>query len=121
MIKAGPKELASRALREAKSSRGGGESRPARENLAGEREAPETTLVHAPIDRTSSAASSPPRRVPALIGKSAGIAPGPRGTKVGRPRLENAAKTLKATKPWEKLGMSERTWYRRQAEKRSQP
>lgn len=36
----------------------------------------------------------------------------------GRPRLEDRDKTLKATKPWAALGMSERTWYRRQAEKR---
>lgn len=34
----------------------------------------------------------------------------------GRPRLEDVGKTLKATRPWEKLGMSERTWHRRRAE-----
>jgi hypothetical protein len=38
--------------------------------------------------------------------------------KKGRPRLENAAKTIEAKKPWLKLGMSRRTWYYRQAEKR---
>jgi hypothetical protein len=38
--------------------------------------------------------------------------------KRGRPRLEDAKSTLAATKPWDKLGMSERTWYRRQKEKR---
>lgn len=37
----------------------------------------------------------------------------------GRPRLEDRDKTLRATKPWVKAGMSERTWYRRQAEKRN--
>jgi hypothetical protein len=36
--------------------------------------------------------------------------------KRGRPRLEDAKNTLSATKPWDKLGMSERTWYRRQKE-----
>jgi hypothetical protein len=37
--------------------------------------------------------------------------------KTGRPRIEDRDKTLAATKPWLKLGMSERTWYRRQREK----
>ena len=36
----------------------------------------------------------------------------------GRPRIGDSHKTLKATKPWAALGMSERTWYRRQREKR---
>ena len=39
------------------------------------------------------------------------------GSKTGRPRIEDRDKTLAATKPWLKLGMSERTWYRRQREK----
>ena len=38
-------------------------------------------------------------------------------TKTGRPRIEDRAKTNEARKPWLKLGMSRRTWYRRQAEK----
>jgi hypothetical protein len=38
--------------------------------------------------------------------------------KKGRPRIEDRAKTIEARKPWLKLGMSRRTWYRRQAEKR---
>jgi hypothetical protein len=38
--------------------------------------------------------------------------------KTGRPRIEDRAKTIEARKPWLKLGMSRRTWYRRQAEKR---
>lgn len=38
--------------------------------------------------------------------------------KLGRPRLEDANKTLAATKPWVALKMSRRTWYRRRAEKR---
>jgi hypothetical protein len=36
----------------------------------------------------------------------------------GRPRIEDRANTIEARKPWLKLGMSRRTWYRRQAEKR---
>jgi hypothetical protein len=36
----------------------------------------------------------------------------------GRPRIEDRAKTIEARKPWLKLGMSRRTWYRRQAEQR---
>jgi hypothetical protein len=42
-----------------------------------------------------------------------------RAPKKGRPRLEDRAKTIEARKPWLKLGMSRRTWYRRQAEKRA--
>jgi hypothetical protein len=36
----------------------------------------------------------------------------------GRPRIEDRAKTIEARAPWLKLGMSRRTWYRRQAERR---
>ncbi len=36
----------------------------------------------------------------------------------GRPRIEDRAKTNEARKPWLKLEMSRRTWYRRQAEQR---
>jgi hypothetical protein len=38
--------------------------------------------------------------------------------KTGRPRIEDRANTIEATKPWLKLEMSRWTWYRRQAEKR---
>ena len=41
-----------------------------------------------------------------------------RSPKKGRPRIEDRAKTIEAKKPWLKLEMSRRTWYRRQAEKR---
>lgn len=33
--------------------------------------------------------------------------------KPGRPRLEDADKTIESQKPWEAEGMSRRTWYRR--------
>jgi hypothetical protein len=36
----------------------------------------------------------------------------------GRPRIEDRANTIEAKKPWLKLEMSRRTWYRRQAEQR---
>ena len=39
--------------------------------------------------------------------------------RTGRPRIEDRAKTIEAKKPWLKLEMSRRTWYRRQAEKRA--
>jgi hypothetical protein len=42
-----------------------------------------------------------------------------RQLKTGRPRIEDRAKTIEARKPWLKLEMSRRTWYRRQAEKRN--
>jgi hypothetical protein len=38
--------------------------------------------------------------------------------KMGRPRLEEVGKSLKAIKPWAKLKMSRATWYRRQLEQR---
>jgi hypothetical protein len=38
--------------------------------------------------------------------------------KTGRPRIEERHLTNEARKPWLKLGMSRRTWYHRQAEKR---
>jgi hypothetical protein len=37
----------------------------------------------------------------------------------GRPRIEDRANTNEARKPWIKLEMSRRTWYRREAEKRA--
>lgn len=39
--------------------------------------------------------------------------------KTGHPRLGQENKTLEAKAPWEKLKMSRRTWFRRQAEKRA--
>jgi hypothetical protein len=36
----------------------------------------------------------------------------------GRPRIEDRARTIEAKKPWLKLEMSRRTWYRRRAEQR---
>ena len=38
--------------------------------------------------------------------------------RTGRPRIEDRARTIEARKPWLRLEMSRRTWYRRQAEKR---
>jgi len=37
----------------------------------------------------------------------------------GRPRIEDKANSIEARKPWVALGMSRRTWYSRQAEKRA--
>ena len=47
-----------------------------------------------------------------------GVASAEKTQRVGRPRLEDSTKTLRATKPWEGLGMSRTTWFRRRAEKR---
>ena len=44
--------------------------------------------------------------------------PGKATRKMGRPRLEEVGKSLKALKPWTKLNMSRATWYRRQLEQR---
>lgn len=35
----------------------------------------------------------------------------------GAPRVEDRNKTIEHRKPWIKLGMSRRTWYRRKREK----
>jgi hypothetical protein len=40
--------------------------------------------------------------------------------KKGRPRIEDRANSNEARKPWVELGMSRRTWYSRQAEKRKE-
>ena len=42
-----------------------------------------------------------------------------RAVKKGRPRIEDRAHTIEGRQPWLTLGMSRRTWYRRQAEKRA--
>ena len=42
---------------------------------------------------------------------------GPAPGQGGRPRKGEEAKTLKATRPWEKEGISQATWYRRQKER----
>lgn len=39
----------------------------------------------------------------------------------GRAKLEERHLAVEAQKPWEALGMSRRTWYRRQAEKKNAP
>lgn len=94
------------ALREAKSSRGGVESRHAR---------PAQRSHVASALRLEKGAAGGTGNAPS----QAGVASSPRETKRGRPRIEDVAKTLQATKPWVAAGMSERTWYRRRAEKRA--
>lgn len=114
------------------SVRGGGESRPADDP---NRQAPVNRSGHrSAVDEAREglhrgAKSDDPK----LEAESAGIAPGPRASKSrkgvkrlgrrgpapgsgGRPRKGDEAKTLRATRPWEAQGISQRTWYRRQAE-----
>lgn len=81
-----------------KELRGGGESRPA------------------PITRALGRKAETKAQRDKAVGPQAGVAPGPRKHKQGRPRLGTEASTLSATKPWIAEGMSERTWYRRQKE-----
>lgn len=40
-------------------------------------------------------------------------------SRVGRPRIEDQAKTAEALKPWKAAGMSRATWYNRQKEKKA--
>ena len=67
--------------------------------------------VHQPPSPKASAAASVP--------KSKGPKATPADSKVGRPRIEDRDKTLKARKPWIALDMSRSTWFRRQAEKKA--
>ena len=70
--------------------------------------------------QSSDAARKPPRRKPkSLPPKDSAAASGAIKPKLGRPRVEDVKKTLKALKPWAALGMSRSTWYARQAEKRT--
>ena len=39
-----------------------------------------------------------------------------KGSRAGRPRLENRDKTLEFTKPWVNAGISRASWFRRQKE-----
>ena len=144
MAKIGARELALREMRErnaapVKTSRGGGESGP----VATPQRADSGTRVAPRIPAPSRGAQA----ASALSG--AGVAPGPRETKSkpvvaqqverpicnrevsgsiplpgtkpkrGPPRIEDRGNTLTATKPWEALNMSRRSWYRRQAEKQA--
>jgi hypothetical protein len=101
-------------------SRGGEESRPA--------EAPGLKVAIEPkgqarsLDRGDAKAKagvvSPDTRQPA-----AGVAPGPREpkkAKIGRPRIGTESETITHRKPWVAEGISERTWWRRQAERRAE-
>ncbi len=92
------------ALRGLKSSRGSRVSRPA---LPSVRQASPDSQSVAP-------------KATGIGAREAGVAPSPREAKRGRPRIEDRAKTLQATKPWVAAGMSERTWYRRRAERAKQ-
>lgn len=100
----------------AKNSRGGGGSRPAIDKKGSVLEALGQSTRDAKAHRDRNGERPPSRpRGESRIG-TAGVAPGPREAKrkQGRPRVEDRAKTLVATKPWLLLGMSRSTWYLRQ-------
>ena len=104
-----------RRMREAAyGSRGGVESRhTARTSVEGGPKAVQSGSLVA-----SSATETQRRGVTRNQHGQAGVASGPReaNRRRGRPLLENVGVTLASTKPWEALGMSRRTWYRRQQE-----
>lgn len=138
-------QRAARAAAAEKSSRGGGESRPAgRQTRAGpkitsdvmnglakplssKREQPLTSpagVAPGPREAKSGIPKRAAKPLPALkpFGRSdASAAPQERqlGTtpKRGRPRIEDRNKP-KPPKPWEIVGMSRRTYFRREAERR---
>ena len=145
MAKLGPKEIQARALREAQqSSRGGGESRPARRinhpsevasrveqagaeavvvdagKVAGSNPRPLAGVTTGPREAipSSDAARAAPRKPKHQPPGASPAASGAIKPKLGRPRVEDVKKTLRALKPWAALGMSRSTWYARQAEER---
>ena len=72
-------------------------------------------------NRNAAKATAPPpaiynERLTAQIAASSPLTGIKRRT--GRPRREDRGKTLKATQPWLALDVSERTWFRRRAERR---
>lgn len=129
-----------------KSSRGGGESRPAktgnkpgsvpgedvsssasrfvRPAVLGADLQPRAGVATSPREANPGAASAEP--IPTVAHEGAKVARGgrtggstpPTGAKrkAGRPRIEDRDKTLAATKPWKALGMERATWYKRKAE-----
>ena len=130
------------------SSRGGGESRPARRinhpsevasrveqvsaetvvvdagKVAGSNPRPLAGVATGPREAIpSSDATRPISRKPKPIQpphlKALAVASGAITTKVGRPLASQAHLTIAHQKPWIKLGMSRTTWFRRQAEKRA--
>ena len=70
-----------------------------------------------------------PKHVPAVtrvspknsggVSRSEKKAQAPRKSNGGRPRIGEEGRTLKALAPWKALNMSERTWYRREAERKA--
>lgn len=106
-----------KALREGKSSRG------SREAVTGRPTRVAPVRASASKDARSGSvngAKGEPRR---SVGEraSGGVATTPREIirRKGRPRIEDKDKTIEAAAPWIAMGMSRRSWYRRQAEKRA--
>ena len=127
MAKIGDHENQLRALREAKlkSSRGGVESRHTVQRSAAK--PGNTGIITSQSEQSEGRGRSGPqtsRRSAVDDGihqTPAGVASGPREAKrkTGRPLAKDADKTLGKLRPWVALGMSESTWYRRQAEQRA--
>lgn len=106
----GPKELQRRALREAQAFKSS-------DGIAEGREVPDSgNHQSASLKSLCSRRGMTDSRT--CGAQAASIKPSPSEAKKGRPRIEVAHKTLAATKPWAALGMSERTWFRRQAERK---
>lgn len=93
-----------------KAKRGGVESRHAPKPKAGLAAGEESARPSGAEFRAAAETTALPSR--------AGVATSPRKVfKRGRPRLEDADKTLAATKPWLALKMSRSTWFARRREK----
>lgn len=60
----------------------------------------------------------PARKVVAEVTSPVVLPTGAAASRKGRPRIEDQDKTLEATRPWEREGMSRATWFRRRAEEK---
>lgn len=102
-----------RALREAQAAALDREAKPEHKSSAGGVEG------HAVVRRGAATASTTKGSASTEAAPLVGIKPGPAEAKPRRGRPRIGEPRIPRDEPWKALGMSERTWYRRQAEKRS--
>ena len=84
--------------------------------IRGNPDAPDKRSGSQPLPRPRDGIPRQREDRPAAIGVPAPCGE-PKPRKAGRPRIEDIASTIEAQKPWLALGMSRRTWFRRQAER----
>jgi len=115
--KAGPRELALRALREAAKWAVPETARPRRAHkiVEGLKEAVAVAKGEAAPARVTTLLVTPKPDGRADVQRPGSRGPAP--SSGGRPRKGETAATLARSKPWEAEGISQATWYRRQKAK----